>query len=143
MARTAAAPAPGSATCNCNETLPTGRYDRLDGHPNDGFGSGVHTTTLSVYTQHYFWMPNGRVLRTRLDLSYAFSDTAHLEDTSVYGTTSGFRGTAQPGDSFVADLAFEYSVTRNWVLALDIAHSQSANTHVRGRYPDGTQLSAN
>jgi hypothetical protein len=125
------------------ETLPTGRYDRLDDHPNDGFGSGVHTTTVSVYSQHYFWMPSGRILRTRLDLSYAFSDTADLENTSVYGTTAGFRGSAQPGDSFVADLAFEYSLTRNWVLALDIAHNQSANTTVRGRYPDGTEIRAN
>jgi hypothetical protein len=122
------------------ETLPTGRYHRLDRNPNDGTGSGVHTTTLSLYSQHYFWMPNGRILRTRLDLSYAFSDTAHLEDTSVYGTSSGFRGSARPGDSFVADLAFEYSMTRNWVLALDIVHSQSANTRLRGRYFDSPQL---
>jgi len=124
------------------ETLPTGRYDRLDGHPNDGFGSGAHTTTLSVYSQYYFWMPNGRILRTRLDLSYAFSDTARLEDTSVYGTTTGFRGSAQPGDSFVADLAFEYSLTQNWVLALDIAHNYSASTRLLGRYPTSGEVRA-
>jgi hypothetical protein len=124
------------------ETLPTGRYDRLDGHPNDGFGGGAHTTTLSVYSQYYFWMPSGRILRTRLDLSYAFSDSARLEDTSVYGTTSGFRGSAQPGDSFVADLAFEYSLTRNWVLALDIAHNYSANTRLLGRYPNSAEVRA-
>jgi len=123
------------------ETLPTGRYDRLDGQPNDGFGSGVHTTTVSVYSQHYFWMPSGRVLRTRLDLSYAFSDTAHLEDTSVYGTTSGFRGSAQPGNSFVADLAFEYSVTRNWVLALDVFYQHDASTRIRGEQ-DGASFAA-
>ena len=115
------------------ETLPTGRYDRLDRNPSDGAGSGVHTTTLSLYSQYYFWTPNGRILRTRLDLSYALSDSAHLTDTSVYGTTLGFRGVASPGDSFTADLAFEYSVSRNWVLALDIVHSESASTRLRGR----------
>src|SRR5262249_50281206 len=43
------------------ETFPTGRPDRLGAHPADGFGSGVHTTTVSIYSQDYFWMPNGRI----------------------------------------------------------------------------------
>lgn len=117
------------------ETLPTGKYDQLGDRPNDGVGGGAHTTTLSLYSQYFFWMPNGRILRTRLDLSRAFSDSAELEDVSVYGTEEGFRGRAEPGDSFVADLAFEYSMTRNWVLALDVVHSRSASTRVAGMYP--------
>jgi hypothetical protein len=117
------------------ETLPTGKYDRLGERPNDGIGSGAYTTTVSLYSQYYFWMPNGRILRTRLDLSRAFSDSAELEDVSVYGTAQGFRGRAEPGNSFVADLAFEYSMTRNWVLALDVVYSHSASTHVSGFYP--------
>ncbi|MGH8241373.1 MAG: transporter, partial [Steroidobacteraceae bacterium] len=117
------------------ETLPTGKYDRLGNRPSDGMGSGVYTTTVSLYSQYYFWMPNGRILRTRLDLSRAFSDTARLDDVSVYGTPEGFRGRTAPGDSFVADLAFEYSATRNWVLALDVVYSRSASTSVDGSNP--------
>ena len=120
------------------ETLPTGKYDRLGNRPNDGIGGGAHTTTLSLYSQYYFWMPSGRILRTRLDLSRSFSDTAHLEDVSVYGTTQGFRGTADPGNGFVADLAFEYSATRNWVLALDVVYSRSASTLIDGAYASTT-----
>src|SRR5258708_7298364 len=41
------------------ETFPTGKYDRLGDRPSDGFGSGAHTTTLSLNTQTYFWLPNG------------------------------------------------------------------------------------
>jgi hypothetical protein len=33
-------------------------------------------------------------------------------------------------------------VTRNWVLALDIAHNHSANTQVRGQYLDGRPVHA-
>jgi hypothetical protein len=33
------------------ETVPTGKYDRLDRHPGDGFGAGAYTTTLSLYSQ--------------------------------------------------------------------------------------------
>ncbi len=114
------------------ETLPTGRYDRLGAHPADGFGGGVHTTTVSVYSQDYFWMPNGRILRARLDLSYAVSDTADVRGVSVYGTSATFHGRASPGDTYIADAAWEYSVTRNWVVALDAVYEHDATTKVEG-----------
>ena len=119
---------------NLGETLPIGAYDRLD-RPGNGFGAGAYTTTLSLYSQTYFWMPGGRILRTRLNLSYALSDKVSLSDMSVYGTSIGFRGHADPGASAVADLAFEYSIDRNWVAALDFWLEQDENTRLTGRYP--------
>jgi hypothetical protein len=117
-----------------DETLPTGRYERL-ARASDGFGAGAYTTGLSIYSQDYLWMPNGRILRVRLDLTYSMSSSAGVHDVSVYGTASGFRGRAFPGDSFTADAAGEYSVTRNWVLALDIVYEHDASTHVSGSLP--------
>lgn len=114
------------------ETLPTGQYDRLGDRPADGVGSGVYTTTLGVYSQYFFWLPTGRILRTRLDLSYAIPGSASVQDVSVYGTSQGFRGHAAPGNTFIADLAGEYSLTRSWVLALDIAYEHDASTHLNG-----------
>lgn len=115
------------------ETLPTGKYDRLGEHPSDGFGAGVRTTTVSVYAQDFFWMPGGRILRTRLDLSYAFSGSATVRDVSVYGTSTGFHGRVSPGDVFTADAAWEYSLTRNWVLALDAVYEHDDSTRVAGQ----------
>ena len=117
-----------------DETLPTGRYQRL-GRGSDGFGAGAYTTGLSIYSQDYLWMPNGRILRVRLDLTYAVSSSVGVHDVSVYGTASGFRGRAYPGDSFTADAAGEYSVTRNWVLALDIVYQHEGSTGVSGSLP--------
>ena len=114
------------------ETFPTGKYDRLGDRPSDGLGQGAYTTTLSIYSQTYFWMPNGRILRTRLDLSQAFSNAATVRDVSVYGTETGFRGHAKPGSSFFADASAEYSVTKRWVLALDVNYGQRAGTSVSG-----------
>jgi len=71
----------------------------------------------------------------RLDLTYALSASAGVHDVSVYGTSSGFRGRAYPGDSFTADAAGEYSVTRNWVLALDVVYQHNDNTRVSGTLP--------
>ena len=114
------------------ETFPTGKYDRLGDRPSDGLGQGAYATTLSIYSQTYFWMPNGRILRTRLDLSQAFSNAATVRDVSVYGTDAGFRGHAKPGSSFFADASAEYSVTKRWVLALDLNYGQRASTSVSG-----------
>ncbi|MGY4398739.1 hypothetical protein ACVWZA_003949 [Sphingomonas sp. UYAg733] len=113
-------------------SLPTGKHDRLGDRPGDGLGSGAHTTTLSVYAQHYFWLPNGRIFRTRLNVSTAFSGQATLNDVSVYSTGDGFRGRARPGRSFAIGLSGEYSLTRSWVLALDLIRHHEGATRVAG-----------
>lgn len=114
------------------ESLPTGKFDRLGSRPSDGMGSGAYTTTLALYTQTYFWMPNGRILRTRFNVTQSFSRSADVRDVSVYGTENGFRGKAQPGPASYVNAAWEYSVTRRWVLALDGTYRHAASTSVRG-----------
>lgn len=116
------------------ETVPTGKYDRLDQHPGDGFGAGAYTTILSLYSQEYFWLSTGRILRMRLDLSYSLSSHVPLRGVSVYGTGTGFSGHARPGDSFTGDVSWEYSMTRNWVLALDVVYEHDASTTVTGNH---------
>ncbi len=116
------------------ETLPTGRYDRLS-RPSEGAGAGAYTTSINLYMQDYFWMPNGRILRGRLDLTYASSSSVSVHDVSVYGTSEGFAGHAYPGDSFMADAAAEYSLTRSWVLALDVVYFHSESTRLSGTIP--------
>jgi hypothetical protein len=116
------------------ETLPTGRYDRLTDRPSNGFGGGAYTTALAFYSQMVFWLPNGRLLRTRLDLSEGISGSADVRDISVYGTAAGFCGRARPGNAFSADASFEYSLTREWVLALDAIYNHGDATMIRGSY---------
>jgi hypothetical protein len=133
---------PGSwiptASFEVQETFPTGRYDRLAERPGDGFGAGAYTTTLSLNTQTYFWLPNSRILRMRFNVSQAFSSEAHVQGVSVNGTGTGFHGHAAPGNSTFVDASWEYSLTRTWALALDATYHHSANTHVAGydvQYP--------
>jgi hypothetical protein len=112
--------------------FPIGKYDRLGDRPGDGLGSGAYTTMLGLYSQYYFWMPNGRILRTRLNLTYSILGDADVADVSVYGTAEGFRGHASPGNSSSVTLSGEYSITRNWVLALDLYYQHDDNTRVSG-----------
>ncbi len=115
------------------EALPTGKYDHLGNRPSDGFGSGVYTTTLALYSQMYFWLPNGRILRTRFNVSQGLSSGAKVTDASVYGTETGFRGHAKPGRSLFVNASWEYSLTRRWVLALDATYRYAGKTGVTGR----------
>ncbi len=114
------------------ETLPTGRYDRLGNRPADGMGAGAYTTNLEFLSQMYFWMPNRRIVRMRLNVTDAISSNVHVDGVSVYGTGAGFSGHAKPGSSFFVDAAWEYSVTRSWVLALDATYRNTRNTRVTG-----------
>lgn len=113
------------------ETFPTGKYDRL-ANPDDGLGSGAYTTTLALYTQDYFWLPNHRILRVRFNVSEAFSRGVDVQDLSVYGTSAGFRGRANPGASLLLDASWEYSLRRSWVLAADATYRHQGNTPVTG-----------
>jgi hypothetical protein len=117
---------------NFQETFPTGEYDQLGDRPNNGFGSGAYTSAVAFYSQMYFWLPNGRILRMRFNVSDAFSSNVGVQGVSVYGTAAGFSGNAKPGNNSFADAAWEYSVTRKWVLALDIEYRYEANTRVTG-----------
>jgi hypothetical protein len=114
------------------ETVPTGRYDRLGARPADGIGGGAWGTTVALYAQHYFWLPNGRILRGRINVSETLSSKAPLHDVSVYGTSEGFRGSARPGRSFYLGGSLEYSVTKRWVLGLDATWTRNGATRVYG-----------
>jgi hypothetical protein len=114
------------------ETLPNGKYDQLGDRTSDAFGSGAYTTTLALYSQTYFWLPNSRILRMRFNLSQALSNTVKVKDVSVYGTAAGFRGQARPSSPFLVDASWEYSLTRQWVPALDFTYRHAGDTHVSG-----------
>lgn len=119
------------------QSLPTGKYDRLGGRPADGVGGGAYATTLGFYAQTYAWMPNGRIARLRLNTSVTAARATDVRDDSVYGTPVGFRGRAKPGASLLVDAAVEYSATRNWVLALDLVYRHDEPTKVSGIGSDG------
>ena len=114
------------------QTLPTGRYDRLGARPADGIGGGAWATTVALYAQHYFWLPNGRILRGRINVSETFSTKAPVRDVSVYGTSEGFRGSARPGRNFYLGGSLEYSVTKRWVVGFDATWSRNGSTRVSG-----------
>jgi hypothetical protein len=114
------------------QSLPTAKYDDLGARPANGLGSGAYSTTVALYSQTYFWLSNGRILRVRLNLTQSFSASTSVRGVSVYGTDAGFVGHAQPGAASFVDVSWEYSVTRKWVLALDGTYRYQNNTRADG-----------
>lgn len=114
------------------ESVPTGRYDRLGRRPANGMGGGAYATTVGVNTQSYFWLPNGRILRARLNVTGTFPGSADVDGVSTYGTGPDFRGRARAGRNFYVGTSVEYSLTTRWVLALDVTYSHNWDTEVRG-----------
>jgi hypothetical protein len=123
------------------ETFPSGKYDQLGARPSNGLGAGSYTTTLALNSQTYFWMPNGRILRMRLNATQSLSTYANVAGVSIYNTPTGFQGHAKPGSSTFVDAAWEYSLTRNWVLALDATYRHTNNTRITGDDPSQTPAS--
>ncbi|MGA8530290.1 MAG: hypothetical protein WB622_11290 [Acidobacteriaceae bacterium] len=122
------------------QAFPTGRYDNLGDRPTSATGAGAFTTTPEFLTQTWFWLPDHRILRMRLNLTDALSAAVPVSGASVYGTSTGFRGTAHPGRSLYIDNAWEFSLTRRFILATDITYRDTASTHVTGSYaPTPTQ----
>jgi hypothetical protein len=119
-------------------TLPTGKHDELGEHRSDAMGSGAYSVTLGWFSQYFFWMPNGRILRTRFNVQGTWFDNADVDGVSVYGTPDGFSGRASPGDSLLAIVAAEYSITRNWVAAVDVQYQHDSETSVTGSAPTTT-----
>jgi hypothetical protein len=115
-----------------NEVIPTGKFDRL-GRTEEGHGSGAIATELGVNVQHWFLLKNGRLLRARINVLERFYNRANVEGRSVYGTDTTFRGHARPGARTTLIGAVEYSLTNEWVLAMDVEADFAGRTNVAGR----------
>lgn len=93
-------------------SLPTGRFDQLGERPSDWRGSGAYSTTLTRNTQTYFWVPNGRILRMRLNGRQA----SRTRSTRVTGSNvfdpSGAKHDAESGASRM--FGYAPAVEYNW-----------------------------
>ena len=118
------------------ESIPTGKHDKLD-PGEDGHGSGSFATEIGVNVQHYFLTKSDRLMRARINVLQRFPHGADVAERSVYGTGPGFRGHAKPGSRTTLIGAVEYSVSREWVLALDLIWEATGKTTLKGRYDDG------
>ncbi len=112
--------------------LPTASFDRLK-VTESAAGNGNYEAMVGLYGLQYFWMPSGRILRTRFNLTHTLESQARVHGRSVYGTPAEFRGTARPGASTLLVFSGEYSLTKQFVVALDVLSQWTGATVTRDR----------
>jgi hypothetical protein len=120
-----------------NLVLPTGKADHLRAS-KQGHGSGSFAPEVGVNVQHYFLLGNGRLLRARFNVLQQFPLRHRVSGRSVFGTGPEFRGHARPGSKTTLIGGMEYSLTNEWVLAVDVEADFWGKTRIEGRdTPDG------
>lgn len=120
-----------------NLVLPTGKDDNLTAL-QQGHGAGSFAPEVGVNVQQYFLLKNGRLLRARFNFLKNFPLSADVSGRSVYGTLPGFQGRAKHGSKTTFVGAVEYSLTREWVVALDVERDGWGKTRFNGQNPDGS-----
>jgi hypothetical protein len=115
-----------------NLVVPTGKDDHLAAL-KQGHGSGSFAPEIGINAQQYFLLGNGRLLRARINILKNFPLRHEVSGRSVFGTDVDFHGHAKPGSKTTVVVGAEYSLTKEWVLALDVEHDQWGKTSVTGR----------
>ncbi|MGE8287751.1 MAG: hypothetical protein ACN6RG_07315 [Stenotrophomonas sp.] len=116
-----------------SQTLATGSYDKLGGNALNGRGNGARRTALSLVGQQWLPMSSGHTLRWRWQVGWSPSPgRVDVEGTSVFGTGHAFRGAMHHGSNTSAAVGFEYSLSPDWALALDVTASRDGRAVLQG-----------
>lgn len=109
------------------EVFPTGRFEELDPDENgvDQTGTGAYQTYLGLNFQKLTALKNDHWLRTRLGLLAVFPSDISVHGVNTFGGTTTTEGIIHPGNSFSADLAFEYALTQHWVPVFEVLYVNS------------------
>lgn len=123
-------------SASISQRYATGSYDRIDGNPLNAQGDGVQRTTFGLGMQQVVWLPNGRPLRWRGQLSASPAPArVAINDHSVYGTPAGFRGNVAPGSLIGLSAAGEYSFSSQWVGVFEFTVSRQSDRQLSGYAP--------
>lgn len=115
------------------ESFPAGKFDHIDpsNFGTDVTGAGSYQTTLDGILQNIIQL-NNRFLRWRLSVAYTVPTSVHIAGFTSYGGGIGTNGTVDPGNVLSVDAGFEYTLTQNWVPALDITYTNADPMTFRG-----------
>ncbi|MBI2784906.1 MAG: hypothetical protein HYX60_00785 [Legionella longbeachae] len=103
------------------EIFPTGKFEQLS--PvllgTDSTGLGSYRTNITLNFQYLAEVFNSHYLRTRLIYSRLYSTPVNVTGLSSFGGTLNTRGKIDPGTESDIDLAFEFTLTQNWVAVME------------------------
>lgn len=117
------------------ETLPTGKYKKLDPKKNgiDATGTGSYETSLSFNLSKVFWCWSDHPFSFRSAINYTLPTKAHVKGFNAYGGGHGTKGKVNPGNTITIDTSAEFSFTQSWVFALDLVYTYQGHSTFKGK----------
>ncbi len=105
------------------ESFPSGKYQHLDSekHFADVSGSGAYETWITAILHKTFSSST-----FNLSLAYVIPSHVFVRGFNAYGGNFQTHQTVSPGQQLIANLGIEYSLTKLWILGIDI-HYQHQN----------------
>lgn len=116
------------------ETIPIGRYHKLKAvnKGTDAIGLGSFSTQVGLASCKLFHFKDDHYLSTSANFFVVYFAPVHVRGINVYGGDDSTNGTVYPGTSFNFYCSAEYTLTENWVLALDVLSYFSLKGHFKG-----------
>ncbi len=132
-----------SLLLNLSTLFPVSKYRNLNPNKNgtDAIGAGTYEMAIELVFGKNFDFGGTHYFATRYAVNYSYSTPVHVTGFNTYGGGNGTFGTVYPGNGFNFFAGFEYSLTRNWVLALDVQYqhvNRNRFSGVNGVLRDGT-----
>lgn len=117
-----------------SETLPTGRYEKLNPKKGgiDATGSGTYLTNLSLNVSKIFWWITTHPFAWRLSMNYGIPTTVQVQEFNAYGGGYNTRGKVRPGNKIAIDTSIELSFTQKWVFAVDLVYTYQNHSTFSG-----------
>ncbi len=131
------------------ELVPNGKFQNLNPAKlaTDASGEGSWQTAIGVVWGNLNWLGGQHFISSRVLVQYTIPAPCHVKNLNAYGGAAGTHGRVYPAQNGEIDIAFEYSLTQNWVIAADILGSWSGKTRFKGHatapmtHPTSFQLS--
>lgn len=128
--------------------IPLGKYDHLDPSKfeTDAGGVGNWLPQIGLVFTRLHHITGQQYLSWRAFFNYTIPTHVGVSGLSIHGGAPtipgipGTRATVKPGNIFTFLYGAEYSLTKNWVLALDILYQHNNKRTFSGYTPPGTTL---
>ncbi len=116
------------------ETFPTGKYQKLNPHKlrTDISGLGSFSTSPAIVFYKVYHLYRHHYLSLTASFQYTYYAPVHVKGFNFYGGGFGTRGKVYPGNLSTAIISFEYTLTKNWVLAIDNVYIHEDKNRFRG-----------
>lgn len=126
--------------------IPLGKYDRLNREKlgTDVGGNGNWEPQVGLVFTNLHHVTSDQYFSWRLFLNYCFPTKMDVRGLNIHGgvpaigNIPGTRGKVHPGHIFLFLYGAEYSLTKNWVLALDVMYQHNNKRTFKGYSPAGT-----